>query len=134
VVVISSDSPHLSTAWVAQAFAALASHEVVVGPAHDGGYYLLGQRGLPVDLFTGITMSTPTVCAETLARAEAAGLRLALLPPTFDIDEPADLERLREALHHAPSEEADPAPATQAVLHALLPLAGRLEGVAHARG
>ncbi len=134
VVVISSDSPHLSAAWVAQAFDALAEHDVVIGPAHDGGYYLLGQRGVPVDLFTGITMSTPTVCDETLARAETARLRAALLPVTFDIDEPADLELLSEVLNCAPSDEADPAPTTRALLQVLLPLAGRLEGAAHARG
>ncbi len=140
VVVIGSDSPHLPAAWVRQAFAALATHEVVIGPAQDGGYYLLGQRAspAPVDLFTGIKMSTATVCAETLARAEAAGLRVARAPATFDVDEAADLERLRAALHHAPSAEADSAPATLALLGALpslpadapLALAGNLEGAA----
>jgi rSAM/selenodomain-associated transferase 1 len=121
IVVIGSDSPHLPAAWVAQAFEALATHEVVIGPAQDGGYYLLGQRVnvSPVDLFSGITMSTATVCANTLARAEAIGLRVALTPTTFDIDEYGDLERLREALREAPSAVADAAPATQARLSAL---------------
>ncbi|HLW02861.1 MAG TPA: TIGR04282 family arsenosugar biosynthesis glycosyltransferase [Ktedonobacterales bacterium] len=129
VVVIGSDSPHLPAAWVAQAFAALTVHDVVVGPAQDGGYYLLGQRvrGAPVDLFSGITMSTATVCAETLARAEAAGLSVALTPATFDVDESDDLDQLRLALRDAPSALADAAPATQAFLDALpspLALAG----------
>ena len=130
VVVIGSDSPHLPTAWVAQAFAALATHDVVIGPAQDGGYYLLGQRvkDAPVDLFTGITMSTPTVCAETLARAEAAGLSVALTPATFDIDESDDLDQLRQALRTAPSALADAAPATQALLEALPPLPPAAEG------
>src|SRR5579859_4359307 len=141
VVVIGSDSPHLAAAWVRQAFAALATQDVVIGPARDGGYYLLGQRAspAPVDLFSGMTMSTATVCAETLARAEAAGLRVTLAPTTFDIDEAADLERLGTALRDAPSAEADPAPATQALLRALpswlpgaqLAPAGNLEGAAH---
>ena len=124
IVVIGSDSPHLPAAWAAQSFAALATHDVVIGPALDGAYYLLGQRvhSAPVDLFCGITMSTASVCAETLARAEASGLRVARLPATFDIDERADLERLREALREAPSAAADAAPATQALLSALLSL------------
>lgn len=121
LVVIGSDSPHLPAAWVAQAFETLETHEVVIGPALDGGYYLLGQRAnpAPVDLFSGITMSTATVCAETLARAKASGLRVALLPTTFDIDEFSELVRLRAALRDAPSAVADAAPATQAALNAL---------------
>ncbi|HEX6777699.1 MAG TPA: TIGR04282 family arsenosugar biosynthesis glycosyltransferase [Ktedonobacterales bacterium] len=119
VLVLGSDSPHVPAAWVARAFASLETHDVVIGPARDGGYYLLGQRGAPVDLFSGITMSTPTVHAETLARAQAAGLSVALAPATFDVDEADDLDRLREALRAAPSSEADCAPATQALLSAL---------------
>jgi rSAM/selenodomain-associated transferase 1 len=138
VMVISSDSPHVPAAWVAQAFQALATHDVVVGPARDGGYYLLGQRvsPAPVDLFTGITMSTATVCTETLARAEAAGLRVTLAPATFDIDESGDLDELCRALGNAPSDAADAAPATLAFLRALpslspgapFALTGSLEG------
>ena len=133
IVVLGSDSPHVPAAWMAQAFASLNTHKVVIGPARDGGYYLLGQRGAPVDLFTGITMSTPTVYTETLTRAETAGLSVALAPVTFDIDEASDLARLREVLRAAPSPKADCAPATQAVLSALpvdradLALAGSAE-------
>jgi rSAM/selenodomain-associated transferase 1 len=121
IVVIGSDSPHLPAAWVTRAFEALAAHDVVIGPAEDGGYYLLGQRvqGTPIDLFSGITMSTATVCAETLARASAAGLSVAQTPATFDIDESDDLERLRQALREAPSALADAAPATRVLLSAL---------------
>jgi rSAM/selenodomain-associated transferase 1 len=121
MVVIGSDSPHLPAIWVTQAFASLTTHDVVVGPAQDGGYYLLGQRvkETPVDLFSGITMSTATVCAETLARAEAAGLSVAFAPATFDIDESGDLDQLRQVLRAAPSPLADAAPATLARLEAL---------------
>src|SRR5262249_33726146 len=111
-------------AWVTQAFESLATHDVVLGPAHDGGYYLLGQRlkaaGAPVDLFSGITMSTETVRAETLARAETAGLSVALTPTTFDVDDAQDLDQLRQVLRDAPSDLADAAPATQTIL-AVLP-------------
>jgi rSAM/selenodomain-associated transferase 1 len=139
IVVIGSDSPHLPAAWVAQAFAALASHDVVIGPALDGGYYLLGQRvkrSAPADLFSGITMSTATVYEETAARARAARLSVALTPVTFDIDQYDDLDQLRRALREAPSAFADAAPATQALLSTLpslppgapLALAGNGEG------
>ena len=119
IVVLGSDSPQVPAAWVARAFAALERDDVVIGPAHDGGYYLLGQRGTPADLFRGITMSTPTVYEETLARARAAGLSVAFAPATFDVDEADDLARLREVLRAAPSSEADCAPATQAALSVL---------------
>jgi rSAM/selenodomain-associated transferase 1 len=121
IVVIGSDSPHLPEARVREAFAALDDHDAVIGPAHDGGYYLLGQRAHPhpADLFTGIPMSTSEVYVRTCARAEALGLEVATLPATFDVDEPADLAILRAALSDAPSVEASPAPATLAALEAL---------------
>jgi rSAM/selenodomain-associated transferase 1 len=123
IIVIGSDSPHLSEGWVRQAFAALDAHDVVIGPARDGGYYLLGQRAHPhlchIDLFTDIPMSTPEVYARTCARAEALGLQVATLPATFDVDELADLYALRAALSGAPSIEASPAPETLAALEAL---------------
>ena len=119
VLVIGSDNPHLPAAWIADAFTALESHDLVVGPTHDGGYYLLGQRDAPVDLFTSITMSTATVCAETLALAQAAEMSIALAPSTFDIDLAPDLDLLRVALEGAPSPGADTAPATLALLRDL---------------
>jgi rSAM/selenodomain-associated transferase 1 len=99
-VIMSSDSPHIREATVARALALLETTEVVLGPADDGGYYLigLGLEPEPPDLFTGIAMSTPTVLAETLARAEVLNLSTALLEPTFDVDEVADLERLQAFL------------------------------------
>jgi rSAM/selenodomain-associated transferase 1 len=118
IVVIGSDSPHLPEGRVLDAFDALETHDAVIGPARDGGYYLLGQRAHPqtADLFTGIPMSTPAVFARTRERARMLGLRVATLPATFDVDEPSDLDSLRAALSSAPSSEASPAPATQATL------------------
>jgi rSAM/selenodomain-associated transferase 1 len=121
VAVISSDSPHLPARRVTEAFYALGTSRVAVGPAFDGGYYLLAQRTLPapINLFTGIQMSTATVCAQTLERASELGLDVTLLRATFDVDEPADLEQLRAALENVPSPEADLCPATLAALRAL---------------
>ena len=119
IVVLSSDSPHVPAAWINAAFGMLATHDVVIGPAHDGGYYLLGQRGTPVDLFSAITMSTADVCMETVAIARDADLTIALAPSTFDIDHVADLALLRTALEHAPVAGADAAPSTLACLRAI---------------
>lgn len=126
LVIMSSDSPHLPAAAISAAFAALDHADVALGPAEDGGYYLIGLtldapgslRGAPPDLFRGVTMSTATVCAETLERAWALGLSTALLEPTFDIDEPPDLARLWEALGHAHERIA---PRTRLALAGLLP-------------
>lgn len=116
VVVISSDSPHVPGAWIAAALDQLDDHDVVMGPAHDGGYYLLGQRDTPIDLFTSVPMSTPDVCTQTLDLVRKSGRTISLTPSTFDIDHERDLVLLRAALEHAPSSGADSAPATLAQL------------------
>jgi glycosyltransferase A (GT-A) superfamily protein (DUF2064 family) len=112
----------MPAARVRAAFTALQTQAVVIGPARDGGYYLLGQWSAlhPADLFTGIAMSTDQVCALTRTRAKTVGLRLGARPASFDVDESADLEMLRAALRGAPSGEADPVPATLAALAPLL--------------
>ena len=99
VLAIGADAPHVPAAPLAEAAAALAGRaDVVLGPAADGGYYLIGIRGPAPDLFAGIAWGTAGVLEATLARARAAGLAPHLLPPSFDIDQPADLARLRALL------------------------------------
>lgn len=96
MVVVGSDTPHLPEAHVRDGFALLGAHDTVLGPAEDGGYYLaaLHLQPAPADVFRGIEMSTPNVLADTLRRARDLGLRTALLPALFDVDELADLCRL----------------------------------------
>jgi len=101
VVVIGSDSPTLPRTSLDAAFAQLADHDLVLGPAEDGGYYLLGARPPVPPIFTDIAWSTDQVLAQTLAAASSAALRCTLLPPWWDVDEPADLLRLRRELHAA---------------------------------
>ncbi len=122
MAVVGSDSPHIPAAWIREAFDALATDDVMLGPACDGGYYLLALRARPKidDLFTGITMSTPSVCAETVERAYGLGRTLHLGRMTFDVDEPEHLQTLQRALSAAPSADADPAPATYTLLQELL--------------
>lgn len=111
---LGSDSPDLPGACLGAAFAQLAAGaDVVLGPAADGGYYLIGLRAPQPRLLRDVPMSTPTVLADTLALAGDLGLRVALLPPWYDIDTAADLERLRANLATAPPEVA---PATRAFL------------------
>ncbi|MBI3030736.1 MAG: TIGR04282 family arsenosugar biosynthesis glycosyltransferase [Candidatus Rokubacteria bacterium] len=99
-VAIDSDTPTLPTEYLAEAVARLrrGDADLVLGPSEDGGYYLIGLRAPHPELFEGIRWSTPEVMPETLRRAEAKGLRVALLPTWYDVDTPADLARLRAAL------------------------------------
>lgn len=90
-LVIGSDLPALSASLLREAAALLASHEAVIGPARDGGYWLIGLRKPSPWLFTGMPWSTPAVHSETLARMEARGVTPGLLPELADIDEPGDL-------------------------------------------
>jgi rSAM/selenodomain-associated transferase 1 len=86
VVVVGADSPTLPTRYVEQAFRELQVADVVLGPATDGGYYLLGcARQLP-PIFQGIAWGGPEVLAQTVARLADPKWKLALLPPWYDVD------------------------------------------------
>lgn len=103
LVISSSDSPHLPVGVVRQAFELLNRRDVVLGPAEDGGYYLIGLHLHPEapDLFCGIPMSTATVLNDTVRRAEALGATVGMLTSTFDVDEAEDLPRLKQTLLRA---------------------------------
>lgn len=88
-----ADTPELTTHIVHHADAALASHDVVIGPAEDGGYYLIGMATARPELMTDMAWSTPAVFAETIRRCEALGLSVAVLPMLSDCDTPSDLAR-----------------------------------------
>jgi rSAM/selenodomain-associated transferase 1 len=99
-VAVDADTPTLPTAFLRDAadLVARPGLDVVIGPAEDGGYYLIGLRAPRAALFTGIAWSTATVLEETLRRARGTGLAATCLPVWFDVDTPGDLERLRAAL------------------------------------
>ena len=92
VVLIGTDVPRLAREHVRQALAALESSPLVLGPATDGGYYLIALRARQPELFQGIAWSTDTVRAATLERAAALGLNVHLLEPLRDVDTAADLD------------------------------------------
>jgi rSAM/selenodomain-associated transferase 1 len=114
VVILGSDSPTLPRAYLHQALDALMDHDVVVGPAHDGGYYLIGARAPVPELFTDVAWSTPAVLPTTLARL--SGRAHVVLPPWYDVDEPDDLRRLAAELATL---SPTVAPATRRALAAL---------------
>jgi len=91
VVIVGSDLPEVSTALLRRAFDLLDAHPAVIGPARDGGYYLLGVTRLVPGIFDGIAWSTPRVLAETLGRFRSAGIDPVLLEELADVDEVDDL-------------------------------------------
>lgn len=91
IVIIGTDCPELDAALLHRAFVALVDHDLVLGPAVDGGYYLIGVRRLIPELFTHIAWSTAAVLSQTMTVAQQLGLTIALLPPLSDVDYPADL-------------------------------------------
>jgi hypothetical protein len=91
VVIIGSDLPDLSAELLRRAFALLDAGEAVLGPARDGGYWLLGLRRPVPEVFRGIAWSTAEVFADTVARLRAEGIEPALLEVLIDVDEAADL-------------------------------------------
>jgi len=103
VIVIGADMPHLPLARIHEARAALAGGaDVVVGPAEDGGYYLIGTRKPVPWLFTDIPWGTREVLAATKARVRAAGLGLTELPCGWDVDDAPGLERLKRLVGERP--------------------------------
>jgi rSAM/selenodomain-associated transferase 1 len=91
VVLIGSDLPSLAAEDLVEAFQVLEHRALVLGPAGDGGYWLIGRRRATPQLFTGIDWGSDQVLAQTLALARQAGLEAALLAERHDLDRPADL-------------------------------------------
>jgi uncharacterized protein len=99
VVVVGSDAPLARVTDLTRAARVLAGGApVVIGPATDGGYWLIGLDADRPDLFAGIPWGTARVLAATRARLARAGLRAVVLPRARDVDRPADLGWLRSAL------------------------------------
>ncbi len=102
IIAFNSDSPHLPVSVLESAFEALATCDVVVGPTHDGGYYLVGAKATHPGLFDGDGMGTSSALETLLTRARALGLSVCLVDPFYDIDVEADLIRLDAELRLSP--------------------------------
>ncbi|WP_017671442.1 TIGR04282 family arsenosugar biosynthesis glycosyltransferase [Blastomonas sp. AAP53] len=95
-VFLGADTPDLQVAHVREAIAALETHDIVIGPAEDGGYYLIGMHQARPELLHNMPWSTAEVTPETLRRCKDLGLSVALLPVLADCDRPEDLQRWPE--------------------------------------
>ena len=127
VCLINSDSPTVPRQVFSEAAQLLAGGEesVVIGPSEDGGYFLIGFNKAEPSLFENIPWSTGSVLEQTRARAQKRGLRVQLLPPWYDVDDGATLQRLCRELFAGNAPAASSAPATRAYLNELLQREGR---------
>ena len=103
VVAFNSDSPHLAPSVLDSAFEILATHDVVVGPTHDGGYYLVGAKVAHPSLFDGDGMGTSSAFDRLLTRTKLLELSTGFTEPFYDIDVADDLIRLARELRLAPA-------------------------------
>jgi uncharacterized protein len=106
ILLTGSDCPEITSRILQEALDALSRCDMVIGPACDGGYYLIGVNGMIkkntlFSLFSDIPWGTKTVFADTMARAEHNGLTSHILPELHDIDRPEDLGYI----HHYPNAE-----------------------------
>jgi len=103
IIAFNSDSPHLPRSVLEDAFETLASHDVLVGPTHDGGYYLVGAKASHPTLFAGDGMGTSSALERLLSRARDLGLSVGYVDPFYDIDVADDLTRLAKELRLTPA-------------------------------
>lgn len=103
VIAFNGDSPHLAPLVLESAFEMLTTHDVVVGPTFDGGYYLVGAKTAYPSLFEGDGMGTRSALDRLLVRAKALELSTGFTEPFYDIDVANDLIRLAQELRSAPA-------------------------------
>ena len=94
VIIIGSDIPALDHSLVEEAFSVLEDHDVVLGPCHDGGYYLIGMKQSH-DLFSGITWSSSSVFSDSKKKCKELGLTLGVLQTLDDVDTLSDYEKIK---------------------------------------
>ena len=102
VVAFNSDSPHLAPSVLLNAFDILGDHDVVIGPTHDGGYYLVGAKASCPTLFENDGLGTHSALERLLSRTKALKLSTAFTTPFYDIDVAEDLLQLEHELKAAP--------------------------------
>jgi uncharacterized protein len=102
-IAFNSDSPHLPRSVLEDAFETLSAHDVVIGPTHDGGYYLVGAKAFHPTLFANNGMGTSSALERLLSRTRALELSVGFVTPFYDVDVVDDLTRLAEELRLAPA-------------------------------
>jgi uncharacterized protein len=103
VIAFNSDSPHLAPSVLDSAFEILATQDVVVGPTHDGGYYLVGAKAAHPSLFEGDGMGTRSALDRLLTRTKGLELSTGFTEPFYDIDVANDLILLDRELRLTPA-------------------------------
>lgn len=122
VAVLGADSPTLPVEVLHRAFAALVDvADVALGPAVDGGYYVLAARAVHPTLFRNMRWSTESVAAETLDRCRSLGLSTRTLPTWYDVDDMASLESLCSDMQRLPYTVAPHTRTVLEVIEALVP-------------
>jgi hypothetical protein len=109
VVLIGSDTPDISKKLIVEAYAKLDDSDVVVGPAEDGGYYLIGMKDAHKELFEGMTYSHADVYQELIEAAEDMSLKVSTIQTLFDIDTVDDMKKAGIEIVDGEHEEEDPA-------------------------
>ncbi|HYO80256.1 MAG TPA: TIGR04282 family arsenosugar biosynthesis glycosyltransferase [Bryobacteraceae bacterium] len=102
IIAFNSDSPHLPPAVLQSAFDMLSTYDIVVGPTHDGGYYLVGAKAVHPALFARDGMGTSSALETLLAQARTLGLSVGFTDLFYDVDVSDDLARLAMELSLAP--------------------------------
>jgi rSAM/selenodomain-associated transferase 1 len=127
VVLINSDSPTLPPGMLEEAIAALAppGDRIVLGPADDGGYYLIGLKSAHRRLFEDVDWSTDRVLRQTVDRSAELGLELHMLPAWYDLDDAGSLARACRELLSSDQDGGYPAPRTRDCLARLIAVHGR---------
>jgi glycosyltransferase A (GT-A) superfamily protein (DUF2064 family) len=95
IILIGSDCPYISAPVLEEAFKALDDNEVVLGPAEDGGYYLIGMRRIVEEIFIGLPWSQSNLLDETVKILTALNIEYSLLKPLADIDTIEDWQRFQ---------------------------------------
>ena len=93
VLIVASDVPDISSSIMVRAFRSLDNYEIVIGPCHDGGYYMIGMKQMHRDIFNGIPWSTSQVYTRTLTNINKLGISLCQLRSLYDIDKEEDLNQ-----------------------------------------
>ncbi len=102
IVAFNSDSPHLPASALCTAFETLNSYELVIGPTHDGGYYLVGATASHPGLFSSDALGTTSALEALLERARSLAVSVCFTETFYDVDVHADLSRLTEELRTGP--------------------------------
>ena len=100
IVIIGSDSPGLPGSYISRAFDELNKKDIVLGPAYDGGYYLIGLKKPCRAIFAGVKWGASSVFAQTLKKAKELKMKIAVLGSWYDIDTPQDLKYLQKGFSH----------------------------------